>query len=119
MLILTENLIRLFEEEKNMIVQFKELTRKVIDTNNEIYNITNKLQILAGAEIIKFSRTDIGFKIEILNKGDLIDIHKTLVAISVADQDTKDFLNKVAIELKGKTKKEAKEIINSYKSHFN
>ena len=70
--------------------------------------------MLSGAEIIKFSRRNIGFKIEILNKRELIEIHATLKLISAADQETKDFLNQVAIEIKGKTKLEALAIIKSY-----
>lgn len=43
-----------------------------------------------------------------------MEIHEKLVLISTADQETKDFLNQVAIEIKRKTKLEAIAIINSY-----
>lgn len=114
MIKLTNNLIRLFEEEKSMLIEFVELTNGGKYSNSEIYNITNKLQMLAGAEIIIFSSTDGGFKIEILNMGELIEIHETLELISTTDQETKNFLNQVAIEIKGKTKIEARAIINRY-----
>lgn len=109
MIKLTKNLIRLFEEEKSMLVKLEDLTNGVKSSN-----ITKKLQVLAAAEIIKFSRTDIEFRIEISNMEELQDIHKVLVAIESTDQETKDFLNQVAIELKGKTRTEAIAIIKSY-----
>lgn len=48
-----------------MFAEFEELTSRLRCTNNNKYNITKMLQMLVGAEIIKFSRTDIGFRIEI------------------------------------------------------
>lgn len=118
MIKLTNNLIRLFEEEKSIFVEFEQLTNEVKYSNNAIGNIEKKLQMLAGAELIKFSREDIGFKMELLNKRELREINETLVVISAADQETKDFLNQVAINLRGKTKIEAIAIISSYKKFF-
>jgi len=118
MIKLTNNLIRLFEKEKSMLVKFEEQTNEVKYSNNAIGNIEKKLQMLARAELIKFSREDIGFKMELLNKRELQEIHETLELISTTDQETINFLNQVAIEIKGKTKDDAKVIINSYKKFF-
>ena len=118
MLKLTNNLIRLFEKEKSMLVIYEELTNGDKYTNYAIVNIEKNLQMLAGAEIIKFSREDIGFNMELLNKRELQEINETSVVISAANQETKDFLNQVAIELRGKTKIEAIAIINSNKKFY-
>ena len=114
MIILTKSLIRLFEKEKIMLVEFKYLTNEVKYSNNAIDNIEKKLQMLARAEIIKFSRLDIGFIIEVLNMEELQDIHKVLLAIESTDDDTRKLLNQIAIEIKGRTKPEAIAIINNY-----
>jgi len=114
MIKLTNNLIRLFEEEKSMIVKFEELTNGDTYSNNAAVSIEKKLKMLARAEIIKFSREDIGFNMVLLNKRELQEINEALKVISAADQETKDFLNQVAIEIKGRTKTEAIAIINYY-----
>lgn len=114
MIKLTKSLIRLFEKEKIMLVEFKYLTNEIKYSNYAIDNIKKKLQMLDRAEILKFSRLDIGFIIEVLNMEELQDIHKVLLAIESTDDDTRKLLNQIAIEIKGRTKTEAIAIINNY-----
>jgi len=87
-------------------------SRKSADITEE------KLRELAEASILNYEREEFGFRIEILNMEELKEIQSALEVVGNADDEMKKLLNDIAIEIKGKSPEEAKEIIRGYREHL-
>ena len=78
-----------------------------------------KLRALAEAGILNYEREEYGFRIEVLNMKELEEIQEVQEFIANADDEIRNYINDIAIELKDKTQEEAKEIICGYREDLN
>jgi len=105
-------------EGKVELISFEDIATGKYSGNSPD-TIENHLHSLESAGVLKYVRLDIGFHIEILQLQELKEIQVTLDVIDNADDEMKKLLNNIAIEIKGKSPNEAKQVIMDYRQRLN